>query len=83
MPATGAVHRIRSESLAQATRRSAPGGKADEIFGKADIGPRTSAFGVRADALAYPMECLLVAEAVEKVREGKIFGTMIQNSVLH
>ena len=41
--------------------RSAPGGKADEIGGKADIAPRRSAFGVTADALAYPIECPLIA----------------------
>ncbi len=54
-------------SLGQVMRTSAPRCKADEIGGKADIGPRTSAFGVRADSLAYPMECLLVAKRRHKL----------------
>ncbi len=37
-------------------------------------GPRTSAFGVRADALAYPMECPFVAEAVEELLKKPISG---------
>ena len=68
-PAQWSFHALRAQrpqrvitgSLGQVTRTSAPRCKADEIGGKADIGPRTSAFGVRADSLAYPMECLLVA----------------------
>ena len=62
--------RVITGSLGQVTRTSAPRCKADEIGGKADIGPRTSAFGVRADSLAYPMECLLVAKSGHRHSSG-------------
>ena len=42
-----------------------------------------SAVRGKADVTATWPESPLLAEAVEKVRGGKIFGTMIQNSVLH
>ncbi len=47
--------------------RSAPGGEADEIGAKADVGPRTSAFGGGADVPATWPDSLLVAEAVEEL----------------
>ncbi len=53
--------RVNNGPSATPPGRSAPGGEADEIGGKADVGPRTSAFGVRADSLAYPTECPFVA----------------------
>ncbi len=63
--------------------RSAPEGEADETGVKADIDTRRSAVGGRADVSATWSESPLLAEAVEKVSEGKIFETMIQSSVLH
>ncbi len=42
-----------------------------------------SAVGGRADLPRTWPDSLLVAEAVEKVREGKIFETMNQSSALH
>ncbi len=61
LTSTSCQHWVMSGSPAQAVRMSAPRCKADEIGGKADFGTRTSAFGVRAGSLAYPMECLFVA----------------------
>ncbi len=42
-----------------------------------------SAFGGKADSLAWPSECLPIAEAVEKVPKLKVFETMIQKPGFH
>ncbi len=63
---------VRNGPSATPPGRSAPGGEADEIGRKTDIGPQTSAFGVRADALAYLMKCPNLARSRST---GKLFFT--------
>ncbi len=74
---------VRNGPSATLPGESAPGGEADAISAKADIGASTSALGGKADVTTTWPGSPLLAEAVEKVQEGKIFETMIQSSVLH
>ena len=60
-PTSGYPQWVKSRPSATPPGRSAPGGEADEIGGKADIGPRTSAFGVRAVVPATWSELRLLA----------------------
>ncbi len=56
---------------------SAPGGEADEIRAKADIGAGMSAPGGQADVVATWPESLLVAEAVEELGANRFCAMIV------